>query len=246
MKKTICLISILCLTLTGCATTVKEIPKPSASPAPAETQPESPAPEATLSPDAPAKQTANPTPTPTPVPDDTAHLSQMYVDIIKSGDYFMKAKLSGESGINEFSVSVNGESTAMETASEGTLYNTVIKNGITYMIDHQSKIVITSSAEVASSASNMAGESLSTDGITFAEKGYGNFNGETLNFEAYKTPSGGTMRFYFRETALAGIESIEGDTTLLYIIEEISKGHRAAMHVIPESYQLLDMAALGG
>lgn len=246
MKKLICLASILCLSLTGCATTVKEIPSPSVSPESTAPASEIASPEATLSPDAPAKQTANPTPTPTAVPDDSAHISQMYVDIIKSDDYFMKAKLQGESGINEFAVSVNGQSTAMETASEGTLYNTVIKDGITYMIDHQNKIVITSSAEVASSASNMAGESLSAEGITFSEKGTGNFNGESLKFEAYKTPSGGTMRFYFRETALAGIESIEGDTTLLYIIEEISKGHREAMHVIPESYQLLDMAALGG
>lgn len=246
MKKTFTFLIVLTVMLTGCAKTVKEVPTTSGSPSPASPAPVSASPEATPTPDAPANQTANPTPTPTPVPNENAHISEMYVDIIKSGDYFMKAKLRGESGISEFAVSVNGDSTAMETASDGALYNTVIKNGITYMIDHQNKIVITSSAEVASSASNMAGESLSADGITFTEAGTGNFNGENLKYDAYKTPAGGTMRFYFRETALAGIESIEGETTLLYIIEEISKGHREAMHVIPESYQLLDMASLGG
>ncbi len=249
MKKSIILLTCFCLLLTGCSKTVTEIPgektaEPSATAAADVVSSENP--DATLSPDMPAQQTANPTPTPTPVPDESAHLSQMYIDIIKSNNYFMKAKVQGESGINEFAVSVNGSSTAMETASGSTLYNTVIKDGITYMIDHQNKIVITSGAEVSSSASNMAGETISTDGITFTKKGNGDFAGENLQFDEYQTPAGGTMRFYFRDNALAGIESVDGEETLIYTIEELSAGHRAAMHEIPASYQLLDMAALGG
>ncbi len=250
MKKAILFLSVFCLLFSGCTSKNEGMPEENAptetTGAPAETASPSENPEATLSPDMPAQQTANPTPTPTPVPNDSAHLSQMYVDIIKSNDYFMKAKLQGENGINEFAVSVSGNSTAMETASGGVLYNTVIKDGITYMIDHQNKIVITSGAEVSSSASNMAGDTLSAEGITFTKSGNGNFSGENLQFDEYQTPAGGTMRFYFRGTALAGIESIDSGNTLLYIIEEISAGHRQSMHEIPEAYQLLDMASLGG
>lgn len=249
MKKSILFLTIVSLLLSGCSKTVTEIPSentptPNANIATDAVSSENP--EATLSPDMPAQQTANPTPTPTVVPDESAHLSQMYIDIIKSNNYFMKAKVHGESGINEFAVSVNGSSTAMETASGGTLYNTVIKDGITYMIDHQNKIVITSGAEVSSSASNMAGETISTDGISFTKKGNGSFGSENLQFDEYQTPAGGTMRFYFRGNVLAGIESINGEEKLVYTIEELSAGHRASMHEIPPSYQLLDMAALGG
>ncbi len=275
MKKTILLLSIFCVLLTGCSSKTETGPEvtdgaptqtaeisaslpPEASPeASAEISPDatgepeaSEAPAATAevtpAPEMPAQQTANPTPTPTPVPDESAHLSDMYVDIIKSNNYFMKAKVENESGINEFAVSFNGDNSAMETVSDGIVYNTVIKDGITYMIDHQNKLVITSGAEVSSSASNMAGDSLSTEGITFTTKGSGQIGKETMAYDEYKTPSGGTMRFYFRGSALAGIESIDNGQTTLYIIEEISAGHRSDMHVIPDSYQLLDMAALGG
>lgn len=257
MKKTILLLSIFCVLLSGCSSKTNNSPETTESPSAVSTASPAPAsdtqdaneqatPSATPAPDMPAQQTANPTPIPTPIPNESAHLSEMYVDIIKSADYFMKAKVENESGINEFAVSINGESTAMETVSNGVIYSTVIKDGITYMIDHQNKLVITSGAEVASSASNMAGDSLSTEGISFTQKGNGSFGNETLSYDEYKTPSGGTMRFYFRDTALAGIESMDNGQTTRYIIEEISAGHRSNMHVIPDSYQLLDMASLGG
>ncbi len=199
----------------------------------------------TVSATAPCAQTANPTPTVAPQTGGVP-ISKMYIDIIKSNNYFMKAKVSGVSNVSEFAVSVSSESTAMETHTNGVLYNTVIKGGVTYMIDHQSKIVITSSAEVANSASNMAGDKLVADGITFVNTTNGTFDGQSCSYDEYNVPSGGTMRFYFNDHALVGIESSVQGLTTRYSIEELSAGHRSAMHNIPADYQLLDMASLGG
>ena len=225
MKKLLFFVCILCLLISGCQ---KEAPQPLA---------ETPSPDITDV--SPATET----------PESTAALaaaSKAYVDIIKSRDYFMKAIITGDEGINEFSVSVSPESTAMETASGDTLYTTVIKDGVTYMIDHQNKMVITSSANVASSASKMAGETISADGITFVKNDCGDFLGQTLSFDEYTTPAGDTMRFYLKEDALAGIESIQGDTSIVYEIAELSGGHHDSMHSIPAEYALVDMASLGG
>ncbi|MBQ6893076.1 MAG: hypothetical protein IJN48_02620, partial [Clostridia bacterium] len=101
-------------------------------------------------------------------------------------------------------------------------------------------------AEVANSASNMAGNRLVADGISFVATKTGNFDGKDCKFDEYTIPSGGTMRFYFSGNALVGIESTDGSETTKYIIEELSAGHRAAMHEIPSGYQMLDMASLGG
>lgn len=241
MKKALLLLTALCFLLAGCSKTAGNAPSPSASPSASPAAVESTEP-ATASP----AVSPSPLPADAPTGGDTTRLSETYVDIIKSGDYFMKAQVQNDSGINAFSVSVCADSTAMETVSDGTVYNTIIKEGTTYMIDHQNKMVFTSSVEVAPSASHMAGDNLSTDGITFSTKGTAEFSGEALPFEEYQTPAGGTMRFYFRDTALFGIETRDGDKVLSYKIEEISKGHRPAMHQIPQDYPLIDMAALGG
>ena len=227
MKRVFLLLLTLCICLCGC------------TPAKKSTSGETPAAEVASTPEAYSAEAST---------DGTKLLlsSKAYVDIIKSGDYFMKAKIEGENGINEFSVSVSKDSTAMETLSDGMLYNTVIKDGITYMIDHQTKYVITSGAEVAASASKMEGETLSAEGITLVKSDRGAFRGETLPYDEYETPSGETMRFYLRENALAGIEVLQGENTVLYEITELSNGHKEAMHEIPADYMLVDMAALGG
>ncbi|MBE7063913.1 MAG: hypothetical protein E7390_09050 [Ruminococcaceae bacterium] len=243
MKKTILLLSIFCLLLSGCSSETNNEPAetmPAESMAPAESAED----DATPS-EMPAGQTASPTATPAAAENNTP-LSQMYVDIIKSGDYFMKAKVQAASGVSEFAVSVNQESTAMETETDGVLYTVVIRDGVTYMINHESKMVITSSADVAGSASHMAADALSTEGITYTGKGTATFNGASCSYEEYKTPAGGTMRFYFRNSALVGIDNVADSLTTTYFIEEISAGHHAGMHEIPADYQLLDMAALGG
>ena len=229
MKRVFLLLFVLCICLCGCNSTEKPISEGTPTP----------------------ETSAAPTPTTDatePAPDVTnvQLSSKAYVDIIKSGDYFMKAKIEGENGINEFSVSVSKDSTAMETLSDGMLYNTVIKDGITYMIDHQTKYVITSGAEVASSASKMAGETISAEGITLVKSDRGAFRGETLPYDEYETPSGETMRFYLREHSLAAIEVLQGENAVLYEIAELSNGHKEAMHEIPSDYMLVDMAALGG
>lgn len=243
MKKTILLLGIFCLLLSGCAPETEGKPAESApaeSMAPAEI-----AGDAAPVTDMPTAQTAAPTATPAAADKDTP-LSRMYVDIIKSGDYFMKAKVQSGAEVSEFAVSVNSDSTAMETETDGVLYTVVIRDGVTYMVNHESKMVITSSAEVAGSASNMAADALSAEGITYTGSGTDTFGGASCTYEEYKTPAGGTMRFYFSGTALSGIENVTDGKTMSYVIEEISAGHRAGMHEIPEDYQLLDMAALGG
>ncbi len=176
----------------------------------------------------------------------SADRSEAFVNIIKSNQYFMKARVQDEGGVLAFSVSVDGDNIAMETAADGKTYNTVIRDGVTYMIDHQSKMVITSGAEVSSAASNMAGDALRADGITFVKSGEGAFMGETLSFDEYQTPAGGTLRFYLRDSSLAGIEGVDGGEAFAYQIEELSAGHRKEMHEIPSAYTVLDMAALGG
>ncbi|MBE7025851.1 MAG: hypothetical protein E7408_07355 [Ruminococcaceae bacterium] len=236
MKKTVLFLTVFCMLFAGCANKAGNDPAPSPNAGTEATE---------KSTDTPTHQEANPTATPEGAADGL--LSRMYIDIIKSGDYFMKAKVEGETGINEFAVSVSPDSTAMETETDGVLYTVLIREGVTYMINHDSQMIITSSAEVANSASNMAGDALSTEGLIFEAKGNGSFSGESLQYEEYKTTAGDTtMRFFFRQNALVGIESVSDGATTTYVIEEISAGHRSNMHVIPESYQLLDMAALGG
>ncbi len=171
--------------------------------------------------------------------------SSKVVKIIKSNDYFMKSNVHGES-ISAFCVSVNGDSVAMETTADGAIYNTVQKDGITYMINHQSKLIITSGMEVASSASNMAGDAVTADGITYTKKGEGDFCGKSLYFEEYKTPSGDILLFYFDKDVFRGIKSIQGEETVVYEILELSPGHHAQMHEIPKEYQLIDIASIGG
>ncbi len=227
MKRLFLLLIVLCICLSGCNSTGAPVPKETLTP------------KASAAPGIPTEE-------PAPDVENVQVSSKTYVDIIKSGDYFMKAKIEGENGINEFSVSVSEESTAMETLTDGMLYNTVIKDGITYMIDHQTKYVITSGVEVAPSASKMAGETISAEGITFVKSDRGAFLGETLHFDEYTTPSGETMRFYLREARLAGIEVLQSNSFVLYEIIELSKGHKDAMHSIPSEYTLVDMAAIGG
>lgn len=230
MKKLFLYSIVFCLLFTGCTNKTETPPSPSS-------EVKQDASVGTLSPEAdtaPAHTDGEPL------------LATQYIDIIKSDDYYMKARVEGENGVNQFSVSVSPDSTAMETEMEGALYTVVIRDGVTYMINHDSKMIITSSAEVASSASNMAGDALETEGLVFEKKDTGTFGGETLSYEAYIMPGGGTMRFYFRQNTLVGIESTSAGITDSYMIEALSAGHRENMHVIPDSYQLLDMAALGG
>ncbi len=193
------------------------------------------------------KPTPSPSPSPSPTPKpEKPNPSAAYMDILKSNIFFMKATILHEGVEKEFSLSANGSSTAMETIFDGMRYSLIEQDGIAYLIDHQSETVTASTFEVAPSASNMAGDRLSANGFLFSKSGRENWYGESLPFDEYKTATGSTMRFYFRGTTLAGIETTDADGTVAYKIQELSAGHRSAMHKIPESYTLLDMAAVGG
>ncbi len=245
MKTLLTLCFVFCLLITGCA---KETKNPEPTPTPSQTenaQANTPSDAPTVpSSGAPAPQTA--APTPTPIPDERENLSKMYLDILGSNTYFMKAKIKTDTGIADFSVSVNGENIAQETYVDGVISSTVKKDGITYIVDHTSQMVITTASDVALSASNMAGEPIIVNGATLQTTATGDFIGESLYYEEYKTADENVLRFFFRDNALAGIECIKKGISVSYIIEEISENYREQMHVFPENYQILDMAAHGG
>ncbi len=196
---------------------------------------------------APAEATATPeTEAPAEDVSVTPSVSQTYIDILKSGTYYMKATVSGENGKGEFFLSVHPDSIGMKTVAEDASYSVVIKDGITSMIDHQSKMVITSASKVASSASKMVGDTIPVEGLVFVQSASGVFEGKTLPFDEYKSASGDTVRFYINGTSLAGIETLQGDISILYKVSELSKENKPEMHIVPSEYALIDMAALGG
>ncbi len=170
--------------------------------------------------------------------------SAKYVNIIKSGTFYMEATISGDDGSSQLKMAKDGDLMGMSaTMPDGTQAGLVSKDGKNYIIDHTNKLVMITSAEVAASASKMPAETLDTEGLTHVKSDKGSFLGKTLPYDEYKSASGAVTRFYMDGTTLAGIEAVNGESTDIYEITTLSEKVPLALFELPADYPSFDLSS---
>ena len=170
------------------------------------------------------------------------HESAQYVNLLLGKNYTLKATING----NEFKMSVKDKNIGKSaTLPGGAVKSVVVKDGITYMIDHSTKLVISSSVAVSSTASGVVGGDFNLNNLKFVKNGKDTFNGKSLNFDEYST-DGGAFKVYVDGGKIAGFGTTEDGAAVNYIVSELKSGTEADLLNVPSDYQLLDMAAQGG
>lgn len=231
MKKIISIIMVLalCLSLCACGEKTVDPVSPTASP------------ELTATDDTADAPSETPAPTKNKTPENLK--SEKYVNIIKSGKFYMEATISGAKGTSTMKMAKNGGQMGMSAVlPDGTQAGLVSKDGKNHIIDHANKIIMVTSAEVAASASNMPAETLDTEGLTYVKSGTGSFLGKNLPYDEYRSASGAVTRFYLNGDKLAGMEAVSDDRTDVYEITTLSQSIPAELFNLPADYQVFDLS----
>lgn len=170
-------------------------------------------------------------------------LSKSYVDIMKTGKYFMhyKAKLTvqGQTMDVDTNMAVNGETISSTVVTSSMKTHIIIKEKVIYMINDETKtyykFAVPEDTSSNSQAENVENEKINTSGITYVGKGKAVLNGKEMNYEEYKTDDG-TLRYYFDGNKLYAIVVKTGDSEMVMEIIEISDKVSSSMFEIPSGY----------
>ncbi|MGM0396823.1 MAG: hypothetical protein ACQEP4_07175 [Bacillota bacterium] len=237
MKKSIVLIGlmiILSLTITGCS-------------GGSQTEPEDKGMEA----DNPASQ-ENPIESEEPQEEESIEdepqenlLSAAYADIMKGNKYTMKYRtittIDGQEYDATVTTAVDGDNFATVFDSELAKSTTVQKDGKLYMVMHEQKMVMVfpEDTDQASEFTEVEGEVLDTDEMVYSESGTAEFMGESRRFEEYALGEG-TMRYFFDDNNLVGIEISSEGLLSQWVIEEITDSVDTSLFEIPKDYTIFE------
>ena len=163
-------------------------------------------------------------------------LAKAYKDLMASGKYYMKYRMTADGESIDAEIAYNGDDFATKTVVGGTENRMIIKDKKMYMIDHDTKtVMIMSSADFEEEE-----EDIDYAGLVFVKDGQGDFLGQTLPYEEY-SEDGTLVKYFFQGNKLVGMEmNIDGMIQVLEIFE-LSGNIPAGMFDIPKDYEQLNM-----
>ncbi|MCR3956480.1 MAG: hypothetical protein NUK57_09295 [Gudongella sp.] len=168
-------------------------------------------------------------------------LSEAYAEIMMGNRYTMKYRtittIEGQEYEATITTAVDGDNFATVFDSDLANSTTIQKDGMLYMVMHDQKMVMVfpEDTDQAAEFDMNENEVLETDGMEYSQSGSSEFMGETRRFEEYKV-EGGTIRYYFDDADLIGMEMTGPDYESTWHIEEFSDSVDMSLFDIPEDY----------
>jgi hypothetical protein len=168
-------------------------------------------------------------------------LSASYAEVMMGNRYTIKYRtltnIDGQEYEATVTTAVDGDNFATIFESELANSTTIQKDGKLYMVMHDQKMVMVfpEDTDQAAEFDTNENEILETDGMEYSQSGSSDFMGETRRFEEYRV-EGGTIRYYFDEENLVGMEMTGQDYESIWYIDDFSDSVDMSLFEIPEDY----------
>ena len=165
--------------------------------------------------------------------------AEAFFKTFASGNYHMKAKMSGDDGtVSDIESYVKGDMLATTMSAQGQTTRMIFKDNKMYMIMDSAKMIMVMPAADKSQAGGVE-----TDDMKLAGSGTAMFNGKSLSYEEYKDPDGNRTQYFLDGSKLAGIRNIMDDGgTIDVIISVLDQNVPNNVFDIPSGYQVQDMS----
>ena len=176
-----------------------------------------------------------------PTGNESSQAVSTLIDWIEDGSYSFDFELTSEGGGKAFkstgSMAMDGGNVAIKTVTEEASAWIIIKDGATYMIVDEQKMMI----KMANAGPDVT-SGIVTDytDIKKAGSGTGEINGKKLPYEEYES-EGAKVKFYMEGGQVYGIESENEGFKSVMIISNPSNKAPAGVFDLPEGYRLMQM-----
>lgn len=168
-------------------------------------------------------------------------LSGVYLDILGSGNYYMKYRMEtaveGEKISGTVEIAVRGDDSAQISDMMGMKIVMIFMGGKIYMVDHDSQTVMVMSASMAGSTGVQS--DVPDIGLTYKGTGTATLFGISRVYEEYATDSA-VVRYYFDGSKLVGMETTVDSVSMQMEILELSNDIPAGMFDIPSGYEKIE------
>ena len=171
-------------------------------------------------------------------------LAVAYIDILDNGVFYMKYRTETEidgqiiEAITE--IATDGDDTAFKAQMAGMESQIIIKDYKMYIVDHESKTIITSPASPSQRDGLFPDGALVGKNSVFKGSGTAELFGVPHDYEEY-TSDGGDMRFFFEGGRLAGMETVTEGQPIQMEILEMNDKIPAGMFDIPDGYEISEV-----
>ncbi|MDR1736481.1 MAG: hypothetical protein LBR85_06405 [Oscillospiraceae bacterium] len=172
------------------------------------------------------------------------------IDWMTDGTYSYDFKMISEGSDGKFegsgSMAADGgnmaQTTEMTVEGQSVKSSVIIKDGVTYIIDDASKMIMT----MPGGANPNEGMVTDYSGITLVGSGTGEIDGKTLPYEEYaEDVSGASVKFYIENGEIYGIESeAEGMKTVMTLTNQSDSVPSGAFD-LPSGYTTIDAGGMG-
>lgn len=169
--------------------------------------------------------------------DEKKQLSAGYADILKSGNYLLRYKISltekGEKAEAEVTIAADGKTVGTVMKADGLSTHTLYKGNTLYWIDDAGKTYFKMSA---GQKTQQTGNLADTEDLKYVGSGTGKVNGRTLPYEEYST-GGSRLRLFLDGGKLYAITSADKSSEAVMTVLELSDKAPAELVSIPASYK---------
>ena len=177
---------------------------------------------------------------PIPVIAQTAK-TDAYFKVFASGNYHMKAKISGGGTTSDMESYMKGDMMATTMTAQGESTRMIFRDNKMYMIMDAAKMIMVMPAGDKSEAGGV-----DTNDMKLSGSGTASFGGKSLPYEEYMDPEGSKAQYFMEGTKFAGIRNIvSGGETIDLIISVLDQNVPDNVFNIPTGYQVQDMSAFG-
>ena len=164
--------------------------------------------------------------------------TEAFFKIFASGNYHLKAKITGGDGAGDMESYVKDNMTATTITAQGQTTRMISRDNKMYMIMDAMKMIM-----VMPAANNSSTGVIDTDGMKLTSSGTAVFNGKSLPYEEYRDAEGNKAQYFLDGNNLAGIRDIEdGGATVDIIIIVLDQNVPASVFTVPTTgYQVQEM-----
>lgn len=172
-------------------------------------------------------------------------LSASYADIMMGNRYTMRYRtitnIEGQEYEATVTTAVDGDNFATVFNSELANSTTIQMDGKLYLVMHDQRMVMVFPEDTDQAAEFDANENevLETDGMEYTQSGTSEFMGETRRYEEYVV-EGGTIRYYFDDEELIGMEMKGSDYESIWYVEDFRDSVDMSLFKVPEDYTIFE------
>lgn len=170
-------------------------------------------------------------------------LAAAYMDIFAGGTYYMKYRtetnLGGQKTESVTEIAIDGNDAALKAKEDDIGSTIIIKGGKMYAISHESKTAFVSTAPPSQGSSLLSQGRFSYSDYAYTGRGVAELFGVSYNYEDYAAGEN-TVRFFFNDSELAGMESTTDGLIMQIKILELSTATPSFMFDIPDEYTVIE------